>query len=505
MKATQLGFQHNGCRPVCLIIPPSSFLIDDRVFPLLGVLKVAAALRAGGLDAANTANPRWVEVWDLSGEKDYIRALELKTIGLPDLAWPMFGITATMPQMPATVKIAEHLREYYPASRLILGGPHVTLMNASAKREEQSGRRERRARRYMDELREMFDVLVAGDGEKAVFEAIGEAPRDLIDCDDTASAYYMQPEDLNAAPFPARDLIDIHSYRYQIEGLPTQSLIAQLGCPFGCNFCGGRRSPFLRKVRSRTTAHVLTEIGHLYETYGTRGFMFLDDELNVNKEFETFLRGLIRMQKELRTTFRLRGLVKSELLTQQLADLIYEAGFRQLLIGFESGHDRILLNMNKHATVADNTRCVEICKRADIKVKALMSLGHPGESRETIAATRDWLLEVQPHDFDVTIITVYPGTPYFDDSQPAHDGDWRTYRAKNGDHLHYLDVDQTREVNFYKGAPGAYQSFVWTDYLYRTEMTELRDAVEREVRETLSIPWPSTPAEIQYEHSMGCR
>ena len=35
-------------RKICLVIPPSEFLLDDRVFPSLGVLKVAAVCEAAG-------------------------------------------------------------------------------------------------------------------------------------------------------------------------------------------------------------------------------------------------------------------------------------------------------------------------------------------------------------------------------------------------------------------------------------------------------------------------
>ena len=59
-----------------------------------------------------------------------------------------------------------------------------------------------------------------------------------------------------------------------------------------------------------------------------------------------------------------------------------EAGFRWILTGFESGSPRILRNINKRATMQENTRCVEIARRHNLKVKALMSIGHPGESRE---------------------------------------------------------------------------------------------------------------------------
>ena len=48
-----------------------------------------------------------------------------------------------------------------------------------------------------------------------------------------------------------------------------------------------------------------------------------------------------------------------------------------------------------------------------------MSVGHPGESRQSIDDTRDWLLESAPDEFDLTIITTYPGTPYFDQAEPC--------------------------------------------------------------------------------------
>jgi len=35
---------------VCLIIPPSIFLLDERVFMTLGILKVAAVLEQRGIE-----------------------------------------------------------------------------------------------------------------------------------------------------------------------------------------------------------------------------------------------------------------------------------------------------------------------------------------------------------------------------------------------------------------------------------------------------------------------
>lgn len=249
---------------------------------------------------------------------------------------------------------------------------------------------------------------------------------------------------------------------------------------------------------------MLAELRHLYETYGTRGFMFFDDELNVNRLFLELLDGIRRLQDALGVEFRLRGFLKAELITAPMAQAMYQAGFRQVLVGFESGSPRILANIHKQATRDDNTRAVERLHAHGIAVKAAMSIGHPGESDETIEATRQWLLAVQPDEFDVTIITVYPGTPYFDDAQPSGDV-WTYTDPRSGDRLHAYPVDHLADAPFYKGVPGEYRSFVYTDALSADELCVRRDALDAELRGVLGIPFPTAPAAVQYEHSMGLR
>lgn len=475
---------------VTFIIPPSGFLLDSKVFPTLGILKVAAVREAAG-DV--------VDVLDLSGVDDVESALAEHFEDHSSV--DAYGITATMPQMPSAAAMAAQIRQERPRARLILGGPHVTLMQSSARQERKRGQPSR-ACKAIAELAARFDVLVCGDGERAIALALAnDAPR-LIDGDDAKSDLFLKPSDLETLPIASRHLIDVNSYHYAIDGVRAQSLIAQLGCPFACNFCGGRSSPFLRRIRSRSTEFVIAEMLHLYETYNTRGFMFFDDELNVNKQFMELLEAIQDLQRRLGMEFRLRGFLKSELITTPMAAAMYAAGFRLVLVGFESGHPRILQNIQKKATREDNTRAVEIIQGAGMRVKAAMSVGHPGESSETVEATRQWLLQVKPDEFDVTIITVYPGTPYYDDAREEQPGVW-TYRdPRNGDVLHATDVDQLTHENFYKGVPGSYRSFVYTDALTSEELCALRDDVESDVRAKLSIPYP-TAAAASYDHSMG--
>ena len=256
----------------------------------------------------------------------------------------------------------------------------------------------------------------------------------------------------------------------------------------------------LRRIRNRSTENVIAEMEYLHLNFGMKGLMFYDDEMNVNRSLVPLMNAVRDLGARHGFGWKLRGFVKAELFTEEQAEAMYEAGFRWLLCGFESAHPRILRNINKKATRDDNTAMLRIAHKHGLKVKALMSFGHPGESEETILATRDWLLAEHPDDFDCTIISTYPGTPYHDSA--IQDGNRWTYDFK-GDRLHAMDIDYSRESNHYKGVPGEYVSHVWTDFLSPLDLVRLRDQVEEEVRRKLGIPYQTGQVAIRYEHSMS--
>lgn len=457
---------------VCLVIPPSPFLLDERVFMSLGVLRVAAVLERAGIP---------VKVWDLSG-------CDLEDLYEAPVA-DVYGLTVTTPQLPSAVAISHWLRDYHPSAKIIMGGPHVTLTHAA---------KGPRGRAGLAQLFTFADVLVAGDGERAIFDALKAPKGTLVDGDNPKLCLFLKSSDLDELPYPARHLIDVDSYHYEIDGQRALSLVAQLGCPFGCGFCGGRASPSLRRIRTRTTANIVAEVAALYASYGITGFMFYDDELNVNPKLVELMDTLAVLQSSLGVSFALRGFIKAELFTDAQAAAMARAGFKWILVGFESGSPRILENIQKRATREENTRCLEIAHRHGLKVKALMSLGHPGESPETIQQTQDWLTDVRPDDFDVTTITLFPGTPYYDEATQIAPGVW-SYRARSGDRLHSEDVDFATTADFYKGVPGGYTSHVWTDALTRQDLTEARDTLEADLRSRWHLAYPQP----SFEHSMG--
>lgn len=464
-----------------LIIPPSPFLLDEKVFMSLGILKIASVLE----------KKYNVSVIDLSGDSNFLNTIK-SSIDDTDI----YGITATTPQLPNVVEINRILKSNN--KRVILGGPHVTLIN-SAYKKEKTKNVIGRATKAMNELRNEFHSIVCGDGELAIFHAIeGNV---YVDADDVKSELFLKDEQFDSLPFPARHLIDVNSYKFSIDGIKGLSLIGQLGCPFTCGFCSGRNSPTFRKIRNRSVDNILQEIDLLYKTYNIKAFMFYDDELNLNSTIYELLKKLIEYQNQNNVKFVFRGCIKSELFNEIQAELMAKAGFKKLLVGFESGSDKILKNINKKATKAENTKCIEIAKKYNIGIKALMSIGHPGESKETIEETYQWLLNVKPTEFDVTIITVIPGSKYYDDSIQIEEGLWKY--TVNGDNLYSVEVDNFKQVEYYKGIPGNYKSFVYTDFLSRDQLVEYRDWLEQSVLSELKITKVLNTNSSFYEHSMG--
>lgn len=477
-----------------LIIPPSPFLADERVFPFLGILKVASAMQQEGLP---------VDVVDLSGVANYEEVVNTYRQNNPDVR--RYGITATTPQFPSAVRIAETIKTYDRESRVILGGAHATMVCSAYLLDRKKGVEHRGTQAYK-QMVQTFDVSVIGDGERAIFAALEEEAPAVIDAGNPKSEHFLQRGTLGDYPLPARDLIDMASYRYQIDGQDAASMIAQLGCPFECGFCGGRNTPAFRIARTRPVDSIMGEVDELVMKYGKRGVMFYDDELNIsNDSVMGLMEQLITYQEENNIELRLRGFVKAELFTREQAAMMHRAGFSVMLSGVESGDRGILDTMRKHTTPEINSQWVAYSREAGLKVKALMSIGHPGETQETVERSLQWVLRNRPDDVDWTIITQYPGSPYFDHSEPhpTTDGVWVYTNPRDGHVLFSQNVNFAQKAEYYKGVPGDYTSYVWTECLSAENLVTLRDRCETVSRSELALPTIQHSPALQFEHSMG--
>jgi len=454
MKYKNIGF----------VNPPSEFLIEQRVFMSLGILRVATQLK-------NKANVKFL---DLTNEKKYSILIN-KFITNNSL--DIICFSATTPQIKDVLKLSKFIKKHFNI-KIILGGPHITLTYSSW--ESGTDDIKKICNNHIDELLKYIDTIVIGDGEYAIHEALN-SDKKIINAEKNPNLYLSKNYDEVA--IPDREFLDLSSYNYMIDGKKSTNIISQMGCPYQCAFCSGRGSKTFNRIRKRSIENIIEEINLLYKKYRYEGFMFYDDEINLNKEyFNNLLISLIKYQKDNKVQFNLRGYSRSNLLDTEQAELMYKAGFKWLLVGFESGSNKILKNINKGCTVEDNTRCFEIAKKNKLKIKALMSIGHPGESNETIRETIDWMKYVKPDEHDTTIVSVYPGSYYFNKSTIFNKHLLKYVDNKTRDVLFIENIDFLKNSNFYKSKPNEYISFVSTEKLSRKEIVNQRLLIENEIK-----------------------
>ena len=437
----------------------------------LGLLYIAASAEHHG---------HRVCIIDLAGSRDYLdQAVRELSRLRPEPSAVGLGLTASQARLAR--ELAGAIRREFPGIRVIAGGAHVTHCIQASRRQPE------RTRKLLSDLDKNYDVLVTGDGELAALAAFAQNPPKLIDASVASSPYYVSSQCLDRLPYPARHLVDVRSYHYnlghvRILGSNAVNIISQRGCPFACRFCAGRMDAFARAVRRPSVSKVLSEIEHLYATYGYTDFTFYDDELNADRNLGRLLAGLKDLQTRLGREFRFRCFVRADLVTREQMRELAVAGFRVIAIGAESGSPRILANMNKRVTKDQNTRVIAWAREAGIYTKAIISIGHPGESPETLAETERWLDEVRLEDVNFTIVSALPSSCYYDNAV-FRSGVWVYTCPESGDRLYDLGVDWSETVHFINAAPSAeYQPSVYTDYLSPGDLADWHRHFERKYK-----------------------
>lgn len=425
---------------IALINPPAPFLIKQRVFPNLGLLDLATAQIAKGED---------ISVIDLCESENPIK--EIKEIANE---FDIFGFSSTTPQFIETYNLHQTLKRANPNAKTIIGGPHPSAIYSLIK-----------AGRYDDPnikpLNE-FDYIVAGEGEE-------------LDLSSLQKGWTVTPiiKDMNKLQIPNRSLMDITSYKYNVNNKPTTTIMTQRGCPFQCTFCCGRDIDMYNKVRSKSPENVLAELDYLHSEFGFDSFSWFDDELNVNPS------RLLELSKKLQTRDYIhRGLIRSDLLVKypETLEALADAGFAELTTGVESGSEKILQIIQKGVTSDTNSKAAQMIMEKGISYKAFIIIGNPGETYEDIEKTKKWIKDNNPDGIGVSILSPYPGSKIYNHSTPStkykgFDREW------NG--LFFKEIDYSLEESFFRGKPGEYTCNIRTNELSSEDLIKIRDDIEK--------------------------
>jgi radical SAM superfamily enzyme YgiQ (UPF0313 family) len=415
---------------VLLIDPPFYRLIGfyNRYFPI-GLVSVGTALRDAGhevivYDADINENPsvigntcltryypQYLDSFHQPDNAIWAEVRDTLTAVRPDVV----GITMCTTYAAAGFHVAQMSKAINPACPVMVGGPHATA------------RAEEILRICPD-----VDYVVRGEGEVTARELIAAiAPV----CSVPARAYKGTPcgvttsapldaiqglsfrvggsirhnppreriRDLDAFSPPDRALM-MNKDTYSPEDMGL--IMTSRGCPFACTFCATDS----RQVRYRSIAHVLREIRHVRDTYRTVHFTLKDDSFTVNKKrVAEFCDALIR--ENLRIGWECNTRV--DLVSEEMLRGMKRAGCNSVKVGIESGSEQVLARMNKRITVDQIRTAARLFRKVGLHWTGYFLMGTPGETREDIYKTLDFMYEIKPDFAAIGVYEPFPETVMF--------------------------------------------------------------------------------------------
>ncbi|HME84551.1 MAG TPA: hopanoid biosynthesis associated radical SAM protein HpnJ [Roseiarcus sp.] len=218
-------------------------------------------------------------------------------------------------------------------------------------------------------------------------------------------------------PVYKRDL-DINRYFGGYLKHPYLSFYTGRGCKSRCTFCLWPQTVGGHNYRVRSIEHVIAEVKYAREAFPEVKEIFFDDDTLTDN-----LPRVEALAKELGKLGVVWSCNAKANVPRKTLEILKANGLRLLLVGYESGNQKILHNIKKGVLVDVARRFTRDCHQLGIVIHGTFILGLPGETRETIEETLKFAKEINPHTIQVSLAAPYPGTFLY---KQARENGWFT-------------------------------------------------------------------------------
>jgi radical SAM superfamily enzyme YgiQ (UPF0313 family) len=261
-----------------------------------------------------------------------------------------------------------------------------------------------------------FDYVCLGEGEEAMEEVLSYLERRKQILPDSILNIWVRGgkrpsirppiPSIDSLPFMARDLLD--------EQDGVVHICTQRGCPFPCSYCAAANTLELyagsEYGRRRSCQNVLDELVDIKRNGSLNFVIFEDDTFTIDRKW---IRNFCQQYKvEVEVGFSINARV--ETMTFEMMEDLAAAGCQFIIYGVESGSYRVRKNIMNRPVA--NERFLEVfnwSKQVGIRVIANFMLGVPGETRQDMDATLDFIKKLEPDDFSYSVFYPFPGTALF--------------------------------------------------------------------------------------------
>jgi len=211
--------------------------------------------------------------------------------------------------------------------------------------------------------------------------------------------------ELDEVPSHRRTLVN--NERYFLHG-GQAAVETKRGCNRRCIYCVEPISKGSR-IRFHTPAQVADQIESLVER-GIYAFHINDSEFNLGVRHPIAVCDEI-IRRGLHTKIEWYAYGMPAPFPEELARKMREAGCVGMNFGADAASDTMLTILRRTFTKADIGRALETSRRAGLRTIIELLFGAPGETRETIRETIDYMKAIDAERVSVTAgLRVFPGT-----------------------------------------------------------------------------------------------
>jgi len=324
----------------------------------------------------------------------------------------LIGLSAFTTKMTAAGKVLRLLRDRLPEVKTVIGGHHASAIAEQTLKEE------------------AVSFVVKGEGYRPMVELLHRLKKGSGDFG-IEGLWYLQDgavvdngrasgfTNLDELPFAAWDLLPMEKYRahhwqawdFDLDLKGFAVIYTSLGCPFSCDYCSVNVVYGKNATRHRSADHVVAEMELLVNRYGIRHIEIIDDTFTINpRRVEQICDAII--EKGLGDRLNMWCFARTDTVERRLMEKMKRAGVNWVFMGFESGSDAVLKDVNKRQTVDQIKRANDIVHRAGIHIGGNYVFGLPEDTEETMEQTLQMAKELNTEYANFFLLMPYPGTRF---------------------------------------------------------------------------------------------
>ncbi len=207
--------------------------------------------------------------------------------------------------------------------------------------------------------------------------------------------------------------LDIRKYKTPSELYPFMDVMSGRGCAWGkCNFCLWVQTFVDGSVyNTRSIDHFMQEFEYIRDYVPEIKSVMIQDDMLTNRRAIEISEALLDREIKIQWSCYMKPNSKID---QSTLDLMKRSGCLNLHIGFESGDDKVLENIDKGSTAEQAYQFSQQVHKAGLQIHGDFAMGHYGDDEASMQNTLDLAKRINPHTAQFQIMIPFKGTRFYD-------------------------------------------------------------------------------------------